>query len=170
MKITERYEIHRRTYPFAERLNPILHDIIVEKAKTLDKGALMTSWHCHDIKEFVVIAQWVKDFLWNVDAENIYTPVLQGDLWSGNTEMELYNKGDYQDAHDHLPCHWSFVYYVNTPRGSSPLVFEHSKTKLHLKAGEVIVFPAWIRHYVPPNRCEERSIVAGNISYVKKGT
>ena len=55
MKITERYEIHRRTYPFAERLNPILHDIIVEKAKTLDKGALMTSWHCHDIKEFVVM-------------------------------------------------------------------------------------------------------------------
>ena len=174
MKITERYEIHRRTYPFAERLNPILHDIIVEKAKTLDKGALMTSWHCHDIKEFVVIAQWVKDFLWSVDAENIYTPVLQGDLWSGNTEMELYNiwgqlynKGDYQTSHVHLPHHWSFVYYVNTPPGSSPLVFTHSNRKIYPKSGEVLIFPAWIRHEVPPNKCEGRTVVAGNYRFVK---
>ena len=168
-------EIRAFQYPKAREENGLLHRIICDNSVTKDKGALMTSWHCHDIKEFVVIAQWVKDFLWNVDAENIYTPVLQGDLWSGNTEMELYNiwgqlynKGDYQTSHVHLPHHWSFVYYVNTPMGSSPLVFEQSGQKIYPKEGEVIFFPAWVRHFVPTNDCKERSIIAGNFySYYK---
>ena len=97
------------------------------------------------------------------------------DLDPENIEMELYNlwgqvysKNDYQQAHCHLPHHWSFVYYVNTPRGSSPLVFEQSKRKIYPKEGEVIIFPGWIRHYVPPNKCEGRSIIAGNFTYKKK--
>ena len=166
MKITERYEIHRMSYPFAKKLNPIIHDIILKNATIPDKGAIMTRWDRRDIKEFSLIFKWVEDFLIGVSQYQRENLTLElNNLWG-----QLYNKGDYQDSHDHLPCHWSFVYYVNTPRGSSPLVFEQSKTKLHLKEGEVIIFPAWIRHYVPPNRCEERSIVAGNISYVKKGT
>ena len=78
---------------------------------------------------------------------------------------QLYNKGDYQVSHNHLPNHWSFVYYVNTPRGSSPLVFTNSKKKVAAKAGNMVIFPSWVRHQVPPNKCEERSVVAGNFYY-----
>ena len=67
------------------------------------------------------------------------------DLWG-----QVYNEGDFQESHDHVPNHWSFVYYVNTPRGSSPLVFESSGKKFRPKAGQVIIFPAWLMHYVPP--------------------
>ena len=164
MEVIERYVVHRMVYPFAKKLNPILHQIILNKANIWDKGAVMTPWKSYDIKEFDLIGTWIRNFLISSSLTCHDDFILKYyDLWG-----QLYNKGDYQDTHDHLPCHWSFVYYVNTPRGSSPLVFEHSKTKLHLKAGEVIVFPAWIRHYVPPNRCEGRSIVAGNFMYMGK--
>ena len=164
MEVIERYAVHRMVYPFAKKLNPILHQIILNKANISDKGAVMTPWKSYDIKEFDLIGTWIRNFLISSSLTCHDDFILKYyDLWG-----QLYNKGDYQDTHDHLPCHWSFVYYVNTPRGSSPLVFEHSKTKLHLKAGEVIVFPAWIRHYVPPNRCEGRSIVAGNFMYMGK--
>ena len=53
MIIHEEAKIHIHEYPFAERLNPKLHDIILEKAVNRDYGATMTSWHeCFDIKEF----------------------------------------------------------------------------------------------------------------------
>ena len=164
MEVIERCAVHRMVYPFAKKLNPILHQIILNKANISDKGAVMTPCKSYDIKEFDLIGTWIRNFLISSSLTCHDDFILKYyDLWG-----QLYNKGDYQDTHDHLPCHWSFVYYVNTPRGSSPLVFEHSKTKLHLKAGEVIVFPAWIRHYVPPNRCEGRSIVAGNFMYMGK--
>ena len=80
----------------------------------------------------------------------------------------MYNKGDYQVSHNHLPNHWSFVYYVNTPRGSSPLVFESSGMKFRPKAGQVIIFPAWLMHYVPSNKCEGRMMIGGNLAYKER--
>ncbi len=171
MNVNEQYKIHRVSYPYAEKLNPILHKIILDNAHIRDKGAMMTPWHCFDIKEFAMIAEWVRGVIGGFHWD-LYTPLL---LDPENIEMELYNlwgqvysKNDYQQAHCHLPHHWSFVYYVNTPRGSSPLVFEQSKRKIYPKEGEVIIFPGWIRHYVPPNKCEGRSIIAGNFTYKKK--
>ena len=164
MNVIERYTVHRMVYPFAKKLNPILHQIILDKANKLDKGALMTPWKCHDIKEFNLIGTWVRNFLISSSLTRRDHLNLEDEhLWG-----QLYSEGDYQDAHAHLPAHWSFVYYVNTPRGSSPLVFEQSKKKYYPKSGEAIIFPGWIRHFVLPNRCEGRSIVAGNFMYTGK--
>ena len=57
------------------------------------------------------------------------------------------------------------MYYINTPKGSSPLVFSESRKKIYPKSGQMIIFPSWIRHEVPPNKCEGRSIIAGNFYY-----
>ena len=142
------------------------YEIILENATIEDKGALMTSWKCFQIKEFKTIAEWVIKLILN-SKRDVYSPIPLSlelsDLWG-----QLYNTGDFQVPHDHLPHHWSFVYYVNTPMGSSPLVFEQSGQKIYPKEGEVIFFPAWVRHFVPTNDCKERSIIAGNFySYYK---
>ena len=165
MKVNQKYPVYRMVYPYAKKSNPILHEIILNNAHTLDKGALMTSWKSYDIKEFNLICTWIRNFLLSSSLTTRHDDLILSDydLWG-----QLYNKGSYQEAHDHLPAHWSFVYYVNTPRGSSPLVFEESKKRYYPKTGEAIVFPGWIRHFVPPNKCEGRSIVDGNFMYTGK--
>ena len=161
MKVGERYTVHKRVYPFANKLNPKLHQIILDNATIDDKGARMTSWKSYGIKEFNLICTWIRNFLLSSSLTRHDDLILRDyDLWG-----QLYNEGSYQVPHDHLPAHWSFVYYVNTPLGSSPLVFEQSKKRYYPKSGEAIIFPGWIRHFVLPNRCEGRSIIAGNFVY-----
>ena len=169
MKVYEEAKIHIHQYPFAEKLNPILHKIILEKSVNEDMGALMTDWKTF-IPEFETIGKYAIDLIrgwkWSLD-----TPVRQDDpLRLDNLWGQWYRKGDYQIEHTHYPNQWSFVYFVNTPRGSSPLVFSRSKKKVAAKAGNMVIFPAWVRHQVPPNKCQERSVVAGNFYYKNRST
>ena len=63
MEVIERCAVHRMVYPFAKKLNPILHQIILNKANISDKGAVMTPWKSYDIKEFDLIGTWIRNFL-----------------------------------------------------------------------------------------------------------
>jgi hypothetical protein len=74
-----------------------------------------------------------------------------------------YSEGDYAIEHDHIPYAFSYVYFVNTPKGSSPLVFSTSGKRIKAEEGKVIIFPGSLRHHVPKNRCEGRVIIAGNV-------
>ena len=163
MKVFERTQVYVYEYPFAERLNPKLHDIILEKAVHRDMGASMTDWkECFDIKEFRTIGDWVYKIIqgFNLNIDQIYDLKLK-ELWG-----QYYKKGDYQSTHTHNPLSWSFVYYVNAPKGSSPLVFTSSNKKIFPKPGMLVLFPSWLEHYVPKHKCEEiRSVVLGDFFY-----
>lgn len=74
-----------------------------------------------------------------------------------------YNKGDHALEHDHIPSGFSYVYFVKTPKGSSPLVFSTSGKRIKAEEGKVVIFPACLRHHVPKNRCEGRVTIAGNV-------
>jgi len=145
-------EIEAHKYPQAEQINPILHKIICENSVTKDKGALMTQWDCFDVKEFNVIADYAKSL--------IDKPTKLVDLWG-----QVYRIGHHQTFHNHIQNDWSFVYYVNTPPGSSPVVFRNLSKRIKPVAGMLLLFPGWADHYVPPNRGDGRSIVAGNLVY-----
>jgi len=165
MLLTEQTKIHIHQYPFAETLNPILHKIIMDRADKEDMGAIMTDYFSFGVPEFEKIGNYalnlIRGWEWSLD-----TPVRRNDpLTLYNIWGQWYRKGDFQVSHTHYPNQWSFVYYVNTPRGSSPLVFTNSKKKVAAKAGNMVIFPSWVRHQVPPNKCEERSVVAGNFYY-----
>ena len=85
---------------------------------------------------------------------------------SSNVWVAKYNRGDYTEDHDHA---WfslfAFVYFINSPPGSSPLVFTTSGKKVKAEAGKVAIFPGTVRHGVPRNRCDNRLVLAGNIGY-----
>ena len=83
--------------------------------------------------------------------------------YSVSAWIAKYNKGDYILEHDHIPAGFSFVYFVKTPKGSSPLVFSTSGKRIKAEEGKVVIFPACMRHHVPKNRCEERVTIAGNV-------
>lgn len=147
---------------FAEEMNPILHKIILEKSVTEDVGALMTSWKFFT-DEFLVVGNYALNFIENLKVTppaGKFSKLKLVDLWG-----QLYRFGDYQIPHQHHPNDFSFVYYVNTPEGSSPLYFDDTKQTIFPKAGKMVLFESWIRHSVPKNQCEGRSIIAGNIIF-----
>ena len=78
---------------------------------------------------------------------------------------QVYQEGHFQKFHNHIHNDWAFVYYVNTPTGSSPIVFREIRKRIRPTEGMLIMFPGWVDHYVPPNQCNGRSIVAGNLVY-----
>ena len=57
---------------------------------------------------------------------------------------------------------WSFVYFIDCPRGSSPLVFSDSGKRIKAEEGKLVIFPGHLRHHVPKNKCEGRIVLAGN--------
>ena len=168
MKIYECAKIHIHQYPFAKTLNTILHKIIVDRADREDMGAIMTDYKSFEVPEFKKIGDYALDLItgweWSLDTPiTLNDPLILNNIWG-----QWYRKGDFQVAHTHYPFQWSFVYYVNTPKGSSPLVFTTSKKKVAAKAGNMVIFPSWVRHQVPPNKCEGRSVIAGNFFYANK--
>ena len=44
-----------------------------------------------------------------------------------------------------------FVYFIQCPRGSSPLVFSTSGKRVKAEEGKVVIFPGNIYHHVPKN-------------------
>lgn len=155
----QRGNIYKFRFPDAENLNTRLHDKIWRHACHQDRGSRMTQWFV-DFEEFDPI----KDFAW----ECLNKVVTSRCPYEGVPELvslwgQLYDKGEYQTKHSHFPCHWSFVYYVNTPIFSSPIIFE--TTRVRAKSGDFILFPSWMEHRVPKNWCKNRSVVAGNFYY-----
>ena len=80
-----------------------------------------------------------------------------------NSWLANYSKGQYTVSHDHVPSSFSFVYFVKSPKGSSPLVFTNSGTKINPDEGKVVIFPGNMLHQVPKNKCDGRMTLAGNI-------
>ena len=82
----------------------------------------------------------------------------------------LYNKNDFAVAHAHWPNIWSWGYYVKVPQGSSPLVFPEGKEGNYYvfpEVGDLVIFPAWIKHEVPPSTIDEdRMLVGGNLERI----
>ena len=164
MLVREKVNIHTCFYPHFERFNPILHKIIMQRASIRNMGATMTEWRCN-IVQFREIAQYALKVITQEDTclESAYKcnyPLQLRQLWG-----QWYAKGDYQLSHTHLPNHWSFVYYVNTPRGSSPMIFTDGGKRIKAEAGKIAIFPAFLRHHVPKNNCDGRSVISGNFFY-----
>ena len=74
-----------------------------------------------------------------------------------------YSKGDYTISHAHCPATFAFVYFLKSPRGSSPLVFTYSGKRIKAEDGKVVIFPGNVTHQVPKNNCEGRLVLAGNL-------
>tara|TARA_R100000329_G_C7542364_1_gene191519 strand:+ start:75 stop:599 length:525 start_codon:yes stop_codon:yes gene_type:complete len=168
MFIFQKTEVDQYHYPFAEKVNPTLHEFICSHSTVEDEnvpGTLQTPFSYKpllDLKEFQLVVEYVESII--LSTKKI--PWISKDnRWSLDLLTwwaMIYNHGSFQAAHHHDPAHWSFVYYVNTPKGSSPFIFEESNKKIKPKEGDVILFPAWINHRVPPNKCEGRTTIVGN--------
>ena len=91
----------------------------------------------------------------------------------------IYKKGDGSAIHHHGTTDVSWVYYVKTPKGSSPLVFpqcayytpenELKILEVEPEEGLMVLFLGNVDHFVSPSEIdEERIVIAGNIDKQEK--
>ena len=86
-----------------------------------------------------------------------------------NTWAARLDKGQETLEHCHLHfCSLVYVYFVNTPKGSSPLVFPTSGKKVKAESGKLVLFPSSLYHKVPVNKCDNRVTIASNINIQEK--
>jgi len=102
--------------------------------------------------------------------ENWITNIIQSNVKSKlnvvfTTWVSKLDRGQETLPHNHMPyCTLAYVYFVNTPKGSSPLVFSTSGRKIKAEVGKLVLFPSSAMHKVPKNRCDGRVTIASNIS------
>ena len=108
-----------------------------------------------------LIEKWITELI----ATNIIrrSPLRSFRFWFSRLNDE---KGQLTYNHDHLAnATFGAVYFVNTPKGSSPLVFTESGKRIKAEEGKIVIFPASLRHKVPQNRCKNRITLACNIGF-----
>jgi len=87
----------------------------------------------------------------------------------------IYTKGQTTKSHQHWPHTWSFTYCVRGCEECAPLVFPDAYyrndpsggggfTQVKPKGSQLVLWPAWLYHSVPEQKCEhERIMAVGNL-------
>lgn len=118
-------------------------------------------------------------------AFNLKTHDIQGQGW-----VNINPKGGFNTPHDHTGFHWSGCYYVSVPgtqaersgliefldpRGSTGIrapevsMLFAPKFQVRPKAGTMLIFPSFLRHWVYPNQDDEdRVSIAFNARIVER--
>ena len=172
IKVKEYLKIRIDHYPYHKTLN----EKIIEDAKMLhfyppeENYAftnIMGSQYNFDVgKEpdsIKILLQWIRNIIFTIKITQ-HKVINPGSSW-----LAKYNKGDYTIKHDHSPSAFSFVYFVRSPKGSSPLVFSTSGKRINPEEGKVVIFPGTMLHHVPKNKVDGRMTYAGNITITSEG-
>ena len=164
------------TYPDATKLNPSLFQRVKDNyVSQVQGGGRRTSVNFHQkgIQEVDILLTWIKNILpkavykFSQDGEDICKMEEVGfDINSFKIKEcwgIYYNKGEGVVKHNHFPYALSFVYCVNIPKKSSPIVIEGKKIKQ--TAGAVIFFLSHQYHWVKSTQSDGKCVITGNILY-----
>jgi hypothetical protein len=177
LTIIERHNVIVEKHPHYQSLNMKLMEDVKKfkffspKNNTHTTNIQGSQYNFHSKDLWTPSMNLIVDWVYMLVREKVRATINAGAMENdGNPTTNLwfarYNKGDYTFDHDHA---WfalvAFVYFVNSPPGSSPLVFSTSGKKIKAEEGKVVIFPGTLRHGVPPNKCDNRIVLAGNIGY-----
>lgn len=147
-----------------EKLFHIIQDLGSGKTGVNPEEAhcTMTDWDLYSSQEHVkTMVDWVQRII-----DDQFDPP-EHDFKTVETWAVTYKEGEDIEWHNHGISCYSFVYYVNVPEGSSPLLFQNPEGIIDPKPGKVVIFESRMKHKVPPNKCNGRCAVSGNI-FLKK--
>ena len=166
MIVKETHEIVEDFYPFAHSIKdniikestnfPFLREIYNADGGLTNVRSLQTRGirDARNIPAVRLLFRWIIDL---TPCSNDY-PLKIRTFW-----ISKYGHRDFTISHNHRPSSYSFVYFVNCPKGSSPLIFTTSGKRIKPEEGKVIIFPGNVFHHVPKNRCDNRIVLAGNM-------
>ena len=166
--------------PDADKLNENLIENI-EKWKEKDEGIINTNhggWHSttdmHLKQEYEPLVKKLNEFQKEICTEECYShPTLLSNMWANINYPGCFNKN-----HVHPNSNWSGVYYIKTPKDCGklhiedprigsimtvPKIFPPDKISQRLQqhiayipvAGRLLMFPAFLNHYVDVNESKE---------------
>jgi hypothetical protein len=175
MRVKEYHNLIIRKYPYAESLNKrLLKD--AESLLESHPSSGFTNVHGKRTSQIYEHSTNVQKLVGWILNEYRYDKSIQG--WSPDDKyikrrvgvwLARYNKGDYTQKHHHRPHTWGFAYFVNCPKGASPLVFPTSGKRIKAEEGKVVIFDAQVLHEVPKNKCDNRIVCAGNVTSWTEG-
>ena len=170
MFVREYLRVMEYYYPFADKVNPLLFQQVKELGDSSTRPSnahtsKFTGWNLNT-KEVNNLVRWVGDLI----TRDFGREIISRDIFFKCVEVwgALYNEGDYITPHHHLPSLYSFVYYINAPKGSSPFTLEGED--IPVRAGKVLYFKGDAIHEVKPSGVDGRCMLTGNIVYVPKQT
>ena len=177
--IREKLAVSEYFYPYSKQANPVFEKYIMG----LDRHSVElrpSSYHnliqaditkyqfyndieCKEVKQLIT---WIsslisRDFIEGIALKDRFT-IKCSEIWG-----VVYDKGNQIIGHNHLPSLYNFVYYVNAPKGSSPIRFTTSGYESKAETGKLIIFNSSLYHCVPPNKCKGRIILTGNFISAK---
>ena len=132
-----------------------MKEVILEEQRKDPKGnesnvkAWHSSWDTHlqsaNYEPIIDLAMSSIDFISN----NFFKAFNKFKLF--NFWVMIYEEGEYTVPHTHFPSTFACVYYVDVEEGCSPLVFE-DKLEVKPENGLLVIFPAILKHEVPPTK------------------
>ena len=165
MKIKQELDIIIDKHPHYESLNKklILECEKCPKNNSYYSNIKGTKLFVDDSPICTLVLDWVVNILKNkLHGHNSVSIEYDTSMW-----FAKYDKGDYTEVHSHEPyALFSWVYFVNCPRGSSPLVLNGKRIKA--EEGKIVIFPAFIKHHVPKNKCKDRITLVANMLSVRE--
>tara|TARA_R100001530_G_scaffold74962_1_gene52726 strand:+ start:4 stop:537 length:534 start_codon:yes stop_codon:yes gene_type:complete len=85
-----------------------------------------------------------------------------------NAWFQRYNKTDTHTWHNHRSCHFTNCYFLELPniKYKTEIVDRFNKViEYEAQEGDVITFPAWLKHRSPPNMDKKKTVISFNSSY-----
>ena len=159
-------------YPYKD-INNRLYSIIdsCPKHEAMGGGQITSmDMHQQSIKDIDRILGWLMDCI-----PNTAIKLGEGNSYHGIRNYKLdefkiaecwgitYDKGQNVVEHNHFPYCLSFVYFIKSPRGSSPLIIEGKRIKA--EEGKLVMFHANQVHWCNKSNVDERCCLVGNIRY-----
>lgn len=114
----------------------------------------------------------------NVELENIFNSVCERLNKTRynllHTWVQKYDNHDWHQVHVHNPTDYSFIYFIDCTKDSSPTTFYTPghpyvmEEPIHVvaKKGRCVIFKGGIPHEVRPNNDNVRKVVSGNIKFI----
>ena len=115
---------------------------------------------------------------------------LDGESIIGNMWANINQPGAMNRPHIHPNSHFSGVYYIKAPKNCGDIIFNDPRTLSHMLMpnrikqtpppelwrevpvkpieGRIIMFPAWLWHYVEPNRSNDIRISV-SFNFIQRG-
>jgi len=161
--VTEELEVNAIPFPKASQI----HDALIATSKSItypntnktNVKASMSDWFI-DSPEITLLVDWIARRLKIIDMNTTQCNAHIVHTWFVN-----YNEGDHTNPHTHYPLQYSFAYFINSPPGSSPLVFTHSNISIDPTPGTVVIFPGNVKHHVNTNKSTGRLVLVGNFLF-----
>lgn len=155
-------------YPDANNINQHILDLIKksdQKEITVNDVYVnkMTEWNL----QFKLSQNFILDAFLNYILDTICNNfnIDNSKLKCSSCWGVIYNEEDYIMPHDHGTS-YSFVYYVNVPEGSAPLIFSEFGYKILAEVGKLVLFNGSLTHEVPKNKSKNRICLVGNYDIV----